>query len=223
MTLASHARGPEFEPRCEYYQNFCEHFFCHPEKFFARKTQFCHPEIFFPQKHVHFGKKEEFIPKSVTPHSFADRGFTICIRLKRLWSWYKPVLWLTTSFMERCGIVAYKFFQNWLRVRVMVFNFYIWAQTHQISNGYGHCGRSGGKYSIFVQGNAQWSRKKNNNKCMNFFFLGTFFFFWELSFFWSMVARNASQHPEVVQNRGHGPGARASPALDPWTWLKQYS
>ena len=116
MTLASHARGPEFEPRCEYYQNFCEHFFCHPEKFFARKTQFCHPEIFFPQKHVHFGKKEEFIPKSVTPHSFADRGFTICIRLKRLWSWYKPVLRLTTSFMERCGIVAYKFFQNWLRV-----------------------------------------------------------------------------------------------------------
>ena len=48
-------------------------------------------------------------------------------------------------------------------------------------------------------------------------FLGTFFFFW------SMVAQNASQHPEVVQNRGHGPGARASPALDPWTWLKQYS
>ena len=49
------------------------------------------------------------------------------------------------------------------------------------------------------------------------FFLGTFFFFG------SMVAQNASQHPEVVQNRGHGPGARASPALDPWTWLKQYS
>ena len=49
------------------------------------------------------------------------------------------------------------------------------------------------------------------------FLLGTFFFFW------SMVAQNASQHPEVVQNRGHGPGARASPALDPWTWLKQYS
>ena len=128
-------------------------------------------------------KKKEFIPKSVTPHSFADRGFTICIRLKRLWSWYKPVLWLTTSFMERCGIVAYKFFQNWLRVRAMVFNFYIWAQTHQISNGYGHCGRSGGKYSIFVQGNAQWSRKKKNNKCMNFFFLGTFLFFLGTFFF----------------------------------------
>ena len=49
------------------------------------------------------------------------------------------------------------------------------------------------------------------------------FFLKNFLFFWSMVAQNASQHPEVVQNRGHGPGARASPALDPWTWLKQYS
>ena len=35
--------------------------------------------------------------------------------------------------------------------------------------------------------------------------------------------KSTSQHPEVVQDRGHGPGARASPTLDPWTWLKQYS
>ena len=66
--------------------------------------------------------------------------------------------------------------------------------------------------------------KEKKNSCMNFFFfLGTFLFFGNFLFFWSMVAQNASQHPEVVQNRGHGPGARASPALDPWTWLKQYS
>ena len=68
-----------------------------------------------------------------------------------------------------------------------------------------------------------WKKKKNNG-CMNFFFLGELsFFLGTFFYFWSMVARNASQHPEVVQNRGHGPGARASPALDPWTWLKQYS
>ena len=55
------------------------------------------------------------------------------------------------------------------------------------------------------------------------FFFWKFLFFGKFLLFWSMVAQNASQHPEVVQNRGHGPGARASPALDPWTWLKQYS
>ena len=206
-------------------------------KFLSSLNFFCEKKTnlsssFFPPQLIYFERtKKKFTPQTATPHSPADRGFRVRIGLKRLWSWYKPVLWLTTSFMERCGIVAYKFFQNWLRVSAMVFNFYIWAQTHQISNGYGHCGRSTGKYSIFVQGNAQWSRKKKNNKCMNFFSWElSFFFFGELSFFfgnflffWSMVARNASQHPEVVQNRGHGPGARASPALDPWTWLKQYS
>ena len=75
MTLASHARGPEFEPRCEYYQNFCEHFFCHPEMFFARKTQFCHPEIFSPKNMFTLEKKKEFIPKTVTPHKSCGQTF----------------------------------------------------------------------------------------------------------------------------------------------------
>ena len=35
MTLASHARGPEFEPRCEYY-----HFFgFHPQKIQKKNTK----------------------------------------------------------------------------------------------------------------------------------------------------------------------------------------
>ena len=77
--------------------------------------------------------------------------------------------------------------------------------------------------SLFKETHNGQGKTKITGASTFFFFLGNFPFFWELSFFWSMVARNASQHPEVVQNRGHGPGARASPALDPWTWLKQYS
>ena len=33
---------------------------------------------------------------------------------------------------------------------------------------------------------------------------------------WLVLAKIASQRPEVLQYRGHGPGAWASPALDPW-------
>ena len=133
MTLASHARGPEFEPRCEYYQNFCEQIFVIPRFFCEKKPILSSWDVFFLPQPIYFGEKKGFIPKTVTPQSPADRGFTVCIRLKRLWSWYKPVLGLTTSFMERCGIVAYKFFQNWLRVRNLVSSLYIWAQTHQLS------------------------------------------------------------------------------------------
>ena len=71
--------------------------------------------------------------------------------------------------------------------------------------------------------NGQGKTKITGASTLFFFFCGELSFFLGTFFFWSMVAQNASQHPEVVQNRGHGPGARASPALDPWTWLKQYS
>ena len=59
MTLASHARGPEFEPRCEYYQNFCEQIFCHPEIFLREKPNFVILGFFFP-KHIYFAKKKKF-------------------------------------------------------------------------------------------------------------------------------------------------------------------
>ena len=115
MTLASHARGPEFEPRCEYYQNFCEQIFVIPRFFCEKKPILSSWDVFFLPQPIYFGEKKGFIPKTVTPQSPADRGFTVCIRLKRLWSWYKPVLCLYHASIE-CGSFAYKFFQNWLRV-----------------------------------------------------------------------------------------------------------
>ena len=119
MTLASHVRGPEFEPRCEYYHNFWR----------KKKTNLCLPDIFFLSNCTESKKCHPDYQRTVSLGGI----FTACVRLKRLWSWYKPVLGLTTSFMERCGIVAYKFFQNWLRVRKLVSGWHIWAQTHQLS------------------------------------------------------------------------------------------
>ena len=114
MTLASHARGPEFEPRCEYYQNFW------------KKKKIVIPNIFF-------SNCTEVLSRFSTNSLTKRRGFATYVELKRLWSWYKPVLGLTTSFMERCGSVAYKFFQNWLRVRKLGWSCNTWAQTHQLS------------------------------------------------------------------------------------------
>ena len=91
MTLASHARGPEFEPRCE-----CSHFF------FAEKT-------LNSNKIKNHGKNTLFYPYTVLI------CHTVCYWFKRLWSWYKPVLCVYHASIE-CGSFAYKFFQNWLRV-----------------------------------------------------------------------------------------------------------
>ena len=56
MTLASHARGPEFEPRCEYYQNFCEQILVILRFFFEKKTIFVILTFFFFPQHIYFGK-----------------------------------------------------------------------------------------------------------------------------------------------------------------------
>ena len=90
MTLASHARGPEFEPRCEYF-----HFF------FAETN--IEQQIQESRKNTHFYPYTMLI------------CHTVCYWFKRLWSWYKPVLCLYHASIE-CGSFAYKFFQNWLRV-----------------------------------------------------------------------------------------------------------
>ena len=58
MTVASHARGPEFEPRCEYYQNFLRTNFCHPEIFLREKNNFVILRLFFPHNIFTFEKKK---------------------------------------------------------------------------------------------------------------------------------------------------------------------
>ena len=89
-------------------------------KFFSQKNWTT--RNFFFSHHINFEKKK--LSSRTAAHCIIGRGSTIRVVLKRLWSWYKPVLGLTTSFMERCGIVAYKFFQNWLRVSSLLFAFY---------------------------------------------------------------------------------------------------
>ena len=152
MTLASHARGPEFEPRCEYSILLCFFVPFWPQKnkisldqmvknvlglFFLSiltKKMFLSiltiNIIFWPflnQKNMRklvfqnafwiwskWTKKIDlfFFIKSV----FWIRTF-FHIPFKRPRAWYRPVLgWYLTSFKEKCGFVAYKFFQNWLRV-----------------------------------------------------------------------------------------------------------
>jgi len=84
-------------------------------------------QIFF------FSNCTEVLSRFSTNSLTKRRGFATYVELKRLWSWYKPVLGFTTSFMERCGSVAYKFFQNWLRVRKLGWSCNNWAQTYQLS------------------------------------------------------------------------------------------
>ena len=153
MTLASQARGPEFEPRCEYSILLC--FFV---PFWPQKNKISLDQMVknvlglfffvnFDKKNVfvHFDHKHYFLT-FFEPKKYAKISFPKCfldlikmdkknwpffffiksvfwirtffhIPFKRPRAWYRPVLgWYLTSFKEKCGFVAYKFFQNWLRV-----------------------------------------------------------------------------------------------------------
>ena len=179
MTLASHARGPEFEPRCEYF-----HFFFRRKKHWTTKSKIT-------------GKKPLFYPYTM------PNCHIVCYWFKRLWSWYKPVLCVYHASIE-CGSFAYKFFQNWLRVLTL-------ASVRSTltlfrRRCYGFRTFYANKKIIKTTTKTYLKMWLVNKKKLN-----------------SWWRRSTSQHPEIVQDRGHGPGARASPALDPWTWLKQYS
>ena len=72
------------------------------------------PFFFFAEKNI-----EQQNQKSREKYSFYPYTMlichTVCYWFKRLWSWYKPVLCNYHASIE-CGSIAYKFFQNWLRV-----------------------------------------------------------------------------------------------------------
>ena len=126
----------------------------------------------------------------------------VCYWFKRLWSWYKPVLYVHHASNES-GSFAYKFFQNWLRVLTL-------ASVRSTLTLFRR--RCYGFWTFY----ANKKKIKTTKTCLKTWLVNKK----KLDLWWH---RSTSQHPEIVQDRGHGPGARASPALDPWTWLKQYS
>ena len=92
MTLASHARGPEFEPRCEYF-----HFFFRRKKNIEQQNQKSRGKYsFLPLHHAHLSHCLLLIQEAL----IMIQACIMCL---------PRIDWVSGSF-------AYKFFQNWLRV-----------------------------------------------------------------------------------------------------------
>ena len=110
---------------------------------------------------------------------------------------------LSIETIKGSGFVAYKFFQNWLRVPNRVVQWYMKG--------------GGGVTGLWLR---YFSPQEET------FHLRVLQ--WERSLVFSLIILSnvgviASQRPEVLQYRGHGPGAWASPTLDPWVRLKHHS
>ena len=179
MTLASHARGPEFEPRCEYF-----HFF-----FFV-------------------GKKKSEQQKSREKYSFLPLHHAL---LSHCWLLIQEALVMIQACIMSLPRIEWKW-----KFRIQVFS----KLVESASAGLG----STHTYSVpqtllrFLKILCEQRNNQTTTKtCLKLWLVKKKK---RLDSWWRW---SASQHPEIVQDRGHGPGARASPALDPWTWLKQYS
>ena len=178
MTLASHARGPEFEPRCEYF-----HFFSQKKNIEQQNQKSREKNSFLPLHHAHLSHCLLLIQEALIM-------IQACIMyLPRIdWVW---------------------------KFRIQVFSKLVESTNSSLGSKH--------TYSVpqtllrFSNILCEQKKIKTTTK--------TYLKMWlvnkkKLDSWWR---RSTSQHPEIVQDRGHGPGARASPALDPWTWLKQYS
>ena len=157
--------------------------FSHPDFFFARKNQFCHPEIFFSPQYIYFGKKKEFIPKTVTPHKSLGQRFH---------SWYQveEALVMIQAYIRVNHIIHGKVWNCRIQVFSKLveseypgFQFlhigtdapnlqWVWPQRH-----------GNRKVQYLCSRKRTTVKEKKKNSCMNFFFFGNFPFFWELSFF----------------------------------------
>ena len=207
MTLASHARGPEFEPRCEYFCFGVVVFF--PLCFFfggwGTKNADYAPHL----------EQIRTVPVSRPPtpkppwhhnqtHNQSRRSCSLCS---------EEALGMIGTFITHCretikavDLSHTSFFKTgWECPGV----------SAGASSSVGSCRRT---YWIVVLSQKKILRTRqggNTQQIRPKTLLGYSV--------WLVLAKIASQRPEVLQYRGHGPGARASPALDPWVRLKHHS
>ena len=181
MTLASHARGPEFEPRCEY-----SHFFFRRKNIEQQQNQKSREKYsFLPLHRAHLSHCLLLIQEALV----MIQACIMCLpRIDWVWKFriqvFSKLVESTSSILG--STYTYSVPQTLLRFLKIL------CEQRKNQNNY-----NDENLSEIVVGKEK-----------------------KLDLWWR---RSTSQHPEIVQDRGHGPGARASPALDPWTWLKQYS